>query len=49
MTTLRRIVLAVGHVALRHPQSMKMGSRSDYDQFCLRRTKADHPWSGKPA
>jgi transposase len=36
------------HVALRHPQSMKMRTRSVYDRLRLRGMKADNPWSGKP-
>jgi hypothetical protein len=39
----------VGHVALRHPQSMKIRTRSGYDHLHLRGTKADCPWSGEPA
>jgi transposase len=37
------------HVALRHPQTMKIRTRSVYDRPSLRRTKAGNPWSGEPA
>jgi hypothetical protein len=36
------------HGAVRHPQSMKMHSRSIYDRLRLRWTKANNPWSRKP-
>ena len=44
-----QLYYSVGHVALRHPQSMKMRTRSGYDGLSLPGTKAGCAWCDEPA